>query len=62
MNYSEQDQVEYEIEQALNYLQHEDSKSQFKIDKNKKIIARNINWLKENAPDSIFLAEGAVSY
>lgn len=58
MNYSEQDNVEFEIENALQYLRGEESKSQYKIDKNKNLIARNIKWLKENAPDSIFLTEG----
>ena len=58
MNYSEQDQVEFEIENALQYLRGDESKSQYKIDKNKNLIVRNIKWLKENAPDSIFLTEG----
>ena len=62
MSYSEQDDVENEIENALNYLRFEESKSRFKIDRSEKIIARNIAWLKENAPDSFFLTEGAVSY
>ena len=62
MNDNEKDIVEDEIENALNYLRFEESKSQAKIYKNKSIIARNIAWLKENAPDSIFLTEGAVSY
>ena len=58
MNYSEQDQVEFEIENALQYLRGDESKSQYKIDKNKNLIVRNIKWLKENAPDSVFLTEG----
>ena len=58
MNYSEQDEVEFEIENALQYLRGDESKSQYKIDKNKNLIARNLKWLKENAPGSIFLTEG----
>ena len=58
MNYSEQDNVEFEIENALQYLRGDESKSAYKIDKNKNLITRNLKWLKENAPDSIFLTEG----
>ena len=58
MNYSEQDNVEFEIENALQYLWGDESKSAYKIDKNKNLITRNLKWLKENAPDSIFLTEG----
>lgn len=57
MNYSEQDNVEFEIENALQYLRGDDAKSQHKIDKNKNIVVRNVKWLKENAPDSVFLTE-----
>lgn len=58
MNYDEQDQVENQIENALQYLRGDESKSQHKIDKNKKVIARNISWLKENAAHSYILSDG----
>jgi len=56
MNYDEQDQVENQIENALQYLRGDESKSQHKIDKSKKTIARNISWLKENADSSYILS------
>ena len=48
------------IEDSLTYLRHEERKSPAKINFHKKVIKREMVFLKSNFPDSYILADGYI--
>lgn len=50
------------VEDSLTYLRHEERKSPAKVNFHKKIIKRELAFLKANFPDSYVLADGFVEF
>lgn len=62
--WTDDDKVQSEeyVEMSLGYLRHEGAKSPDKITRHKKTILRELQFLKENFPDSYVLADGFVEF
>ena len=60
--WTEDDKIHSEeyIETSLGYLHHEGSKSPDKIARHKKVILRELEFLRENFPSSYVLVPGYV--
>jgi hypothetical protein len=56
-NYTEQQEVEYETENALQSLRSDDNSSRFKRNKWRDTVTHNLAWLRENANESYLLEQ-----